>query len=264
MSKINDLIRYYEENDFRKENGLIWANLRLINDLVENIEDSRDRIYMDKIIATCLEIIDIQKDAIHDYVNNKMLAASAGPKTIGLAAPHRLTTDDIPRDPEEEAANLLDRTRIRNPYTPPKGGFKDDKKVKEAFVNYLKYHVTKKDGTPKKFSDTTVYDYSSRIKVLWQVFFNECQRGTVEGCNPELKEPIFPDGTFLNAYNNVSALKQYVEFKKDRLTEIEKGIHSPYTKDELAENPLNNPRNLANTAAALEKFGEFTRCIEQL
>jgi hypothetical protein len=60
---------------------------------------------------------------------------------------------------------------------------------------------------------------------------------------------------FLNAYNNIDTLKQYVERKERELYDISMGVRE--AAPEGQKNPLNNIRNLKNTIAALAKFEEF-------
>ncbi len=255
MNKINELIQYYNENDSRKENALIKVNLKLINELIENIEDSQDRLYMDKIISTCMEIIDIQREMIHESDYSEMISAGFGPSYTGFISHPQQTTDNKSYD--------IDILRDRNPYMPPNGGFQDDAQIREAFANYLKYHVVKKCGTPKMFADTTVYDYCSRIKVLFEVIFREWQNGILEGKIQMFDEGVIPGKTFLNAYNNIRILDDYIEYKSLEFREIEVGERKPFTSEEMRNNPLNNLRNLCNTTAALAKFREFKEKTEQ-
>ena len=52
MGKINEQIQWYEQNDTRKDEDLIKANLKLIDNLYSEIENSEDKIFLDKIIGT--------------------------------------------------------------------------------------------------------------------------------------------------------------------------------------------------------------------
>ena len=66
---------------------------------------------------------------------------------------------------------------------------------------------------------------------------------------------------FLNAYNNLHVLKEYVERKEQELRDISMGLRQPMSAEEVKRNPLNNQRNLGNTTAALAKFEEFKNKI---
>ena len=265
MESINKLINRYDQNATRKEDDYIKANLELVKNLAKNIENSEDLLFIEKIIDTFCEIVEVQRDVIGELESENAFSSVSGvdltgAKTgmLGYVPARNLTAEDIPWD-EDDAPSNLERLRERNPYIPPESGFEDDDQVREAFANYLKFHVEKKDGTPKMFSDTTVYDYCSRIKVLWQVLFREWQEGNLEGKISQFDECIQPGCTFLNAYYNTRTLKSYIKYKKEELSAVDAGVRAPFTKEEMLENPLNNVRNLSNTNAALEKFIEFKR-----
>lgn len=66
MKKINEQIQWYDKNSTRKDDELIKANLKLINNLYEEIENSEDKIFLDKIINTFCEIIETQRDVINE------------------------------------------------------------------------------------------------------------------------------------------------------------------------------------------------------
>jgi hypothetical protein len=55
-------------------------------------------------------------------------------------------------------------------------------------------------------------------------------------------------------------LKQYVERKEMELRDVSMGLREPVLNGQ--KNPLNNPRNLNNTSAALARFEEFKRSID--
>ena len=58
MKVVDEMIRWYEQNATRKDDDYIKANLKLINDLFEEVECSTDRMFMAKIMETFCEIID--------------------------------------------------------------------------------------------------------------------------------------------------------------------------------------------------------------
>lgn len=251
MNKLSELIVYYNENGARPENILIKANLMLINELSENISDSMNKIYIDKIISSCMEIIDIQRNIIQKADNAKS-------QKEAIKA-NEMRDSDIPQVEQNNRADI-DKARALNPYTPPMGGFCEDSQIREAFANYLKYHVVNKAGKPKGFADTTVYDYCSRIKVLWEICYRNFEKGKLESISFE--KNVISGKTFLNAYNNIEILSAYIDSKKEELAKIETGKRQPFTQEELRDNLLNNARNLANTIAAFERFKEFKKNIE--
>jgi hypothetical protein len=167
-----------------------------------------------------------------------------------------LTADDIPWDPECDSAE-----REIPPYLPPEGGFQTDEQVKKAFTNYLTYHAKRKSG--KTFSTHTSYDYSSRVKVLMEIVCQEWQERNGDSRIPLNEQNLHSGAPFLNAYNNLSTLRAYVDRKDRELREISLGLRQPMSPEEAKRNPLNNQRNLGNTTAALAKFEEFKNRIEQ-
>ena len=233
MDKIDKLIKLYESNSARKESALIELNLKLIKELVGKIAGAQDMIYLDKVVSTFCEVVEIQAGVISGLEGN------------------------IPSVSTEECIAME-----QNPYMPPQGGFTDDTQIKKAFVNYLKYHMVKKNGERKSMADSTAYDYSSRIKVLWEACYTEWKRGMLDSRFSSLSECALQGSTFLNAYLNISVLEEYVRYKGNELKRIEAGDRTPYTAEELKDNPLNNMRNLSNSVAALAKFVEFKRSTE--
>lgn len=66
MKKINEQIQWYDKNSTRKDDELIKANLKLIDNLYSEIENSEDKIFVDKIISTFCEIMETQRDVINE------------------------------------------------------------------------------------------------------------------------------------------------------------------------------------------------------
>ena len=144
------------------------------------------------------------------------------------------------------------------------GEFKTDEQIRKAFSNYLKYHTIKetKDGRKKTFSKYTVFDYCSRINILWKVLFAEWQDGKLEGVIQNFEECIVPGSSFLNVYQNIRSVELYIDMKNLQIREISAGLREPFSDEEMKINPLNNPKNLGNTVAALTKFIEFKKNID--
>jgi hypothetical protein len=66
--------------------------------------------------------------------------------------------------------------------------------VKESFIAYLK--KIRKNGKP--LSHTTVYDYSSRINMLFIYFEKEWKSGMLEGKVQICEEKLKQGETYLN------------------------------------------------------------------
>jgi hypothetical protein len=142
----------------------------------------------------------------------------------------------------------------------PEGGeFRDSNQVKAAFIAYLK--KIRKNGKP--LSETTVYDYSSRIKSLWVYFEKEWKSGMLEGKVQIREEKLKQGETYLNVYNNLELLEKFIEYKGNEIKEREaKG--RPFSSEELAQSPLNSYKNVNNCSAALAKFRAFRDMVDEI
>ena len=270
MNKIDDLIRRYNDWSTGDDEADIFikVKLRMIRSLFDEIKDSEERIYMEEIISKFAEIMDCQHEVIGGLMTEIMADAGYGPmkrnwiSASGERSPRTtqpiLTADDIPWDPEEVA-----RANDIPSYLPPEGGFQTDEQAKKAFTNYLTYHVVRKTraGKVKPFSVHTIYDYSSRIKVLWEIVYGEWKASDRNGQIQLDAQSVVPGCAFLNAYHNLCVLQKYVEMKEVELREISTGLREPLSAEDIKRNPLNNVRNLNNTMAALAKLEEFKQSI---
>ena len=268
MSKIDDLIRQYNDRTTGDDEAdvLIKVKLKMIRGLFEEIKGSEERIFMEEIISKFAEIMDCQHGVIGGLMTEIMAEAGYGPTQSNWVknpqqVVRKLTADNIPWDPEcdpEEKEILV----VDPPsYLPPEGGFRTDEQVKKAFTNYLTYHAKRKNG--KTFSTHTSYDYSSRVKVLMEIVCKEWLESNGDSRIQLNKQNLQAGCPFLNAYNNITALREYVDQKDQELLEISMGLRQPMFPEEVRRNPLNNQRNLGNTTAALAKFEEFKNSIEQ-
>ena len=66
MNRIDEMINWYKENARRREYTLIKAKLKLIKSLLDEIENSEDRIFMDEIIDNFADIMALHRDVIMD------------------------------------------------------------------------------------------------------------------------------------------------------------------------------------------------------
>ena len=265
MSKIDELIKRYEHLSTGDDEADIFikVKLKMIRSLFEEIKGSEDCIYMEEIISKFAEIMDRQHEII---MTDIMVAAAAEgygpPQHNWVKNPQQvvrnLTADDIPIDPDCDPEEDEPAQDIPS-YLPPKEGFQTDEQVKKAFTNYLTYHAKRKSG--KGFSTHTSYDYSSRVKVLMEIVFEEWVSRNGDTWIPLNEQTLQAGCPFLNAYNNLHVLKEYVERKEQELRDISLGLRQPMSAEEVKCNPLNNQRNLGNTTAALTKFEEFKNKI---
>ena len=272
MSKIDDLIRQYNDLSTGDDEADVFINvkLKMIRGLFDEINGSEERIFMEEIISKFAEIMDCQHQVIGGLMTEIMAEAGYGPtqhnwiSVFGEQSPRTskpvLTADDIPWDPECDPKEKEIHLVVPS-YLPPEGGFQTDEQVKKAFTNYLTYHAKRKNG--KTFSTHTSYDYSSRVKVLAQIVCQEWLEHNRDSWIQLNEQNLQAGCPFLNAYNNLEALREYVDRKDQELFEISKGLRQPMSPEEVKGNPLNNQRNLDNTTAALRKFEEFKRHIEE-
>ena len=278
MTKIEELINRYENLSTGDDEADIFikVKLKMIRGLFEDIKGSEECIYMEEIISKFAEIMDCQQQIIGGLMTDIMAEAGYGPvqhnwvtasgKTVRASTTPsttlpRLTADDIPWDPELE--HFEPKDPVVPPCTPPEGGFQSDEQVKKAFTNYLTYHVNRKTkaGKDRPFSVHTIYDYSSRIKVLMEIVCEEWLASNGDSWIQLSEIDLQAGCPFLNAYNNISVLKQYVERKEHELRDISMGLREPMAEDQ--KSPLDNIRNLNNTSAALVRFEEFVSYINK-
>ncbi len=252
MKSIDDLIRRYDHPMADTIEFHMQAKLKMIKALFEEIKDSKDCAYMEEIIAQFTEMLDDMQDTIDAQMVEIAKADGYGPMNHNFVTAARLTADDIPWDLEDVP-----------PFLPQEGGFRTDEQVKKAFTNYLTYHVERKTkaGKDKPFSVHTIYDYSSRIKVLMEIVCQEWAASNRDSGIQLSEETVQPGRPFMNAYNNIDTLKQYVARKEQELYDISTGVRE--AAPDSQKNPLNNIRNLKNTIAALAKFEEFKNKVNE-
>lgn len=191
MEKIDEQIQWYEQNATRKDDDYIKANLKLINDLYNEIEAFEDKMFVDKIIGTFCEIIEVQRD-VNNELNNELEAYAyyAAPNQHNFVSTHKLNADDIP--PISEVSII----KTEN--------FQNDKQLQDTFTAYCLSNGK---------SSYTVNDYCSRIKNLWKSFYAEYQQGELPEELEVIKEKITPNNPLLNAYYHIDELNCYISMK---------------------------------------------------
>ena len=260
MKIIDDLIQRYDHPMADVTELHTQAKLKMIKTLFEEIKDSKDCAYMEEIIEQFVELLGDMQATIDQQMVEIAQAAGYGPMNNIFMTGAKMNPDDIPWDPEEEPAN--EQVKEVPSFLPQGGAFQTDDQVKKAFTNYLTYHVGRKTkaGKDKPFSVHTIYDYSSRIKVLMEIVCEEWMASNKDGWIQLNEQTLQAGSPFLNAYHNISVLKQYVERKEQELIDISEGLREPIPEGKRT--PLDNGRNLTNTKAALVRFEEFKEKIE--
>lgn len=259
MKMIDDLIKRYDHPMADVIELHTQAKLKMIKALFAEIKGSKDCAYMGEIIAQFVELLEDMQDTIDQQLVEIAKADGYGPMNNNFMPGSKLNPEGIPWDPEEAPANK--QVKEIPSFLPPEGGFQTDDQVKKAFTNYLTYHVERKTkaGKDKPFSVHTIYDYSSRIKVLMEIVCEEWMVLNQEGWIQLSEQTVQAGCPFLNAYNNIDTLKQYVARKERELSDISMGFREAAPDGQ--KNPLNNIRNLKNTIAALAKFENFRNAV---
>lgn len=185
MNKINELIKWCDDNNTRKEYVSIKARLKMINVLCEELSSFEDSRFVEEIIDAFSEIIGIQQEIIDDM---KIEIESCSNNFQ-----ERVETE------EEKKASEKELLRRDNPYIPVDGEFRNEKQIVTCFSNYLQYH------NAKGLSKLTAYDYCSRVKNI-------------------AKKIIGEDGGLLYVYNNIDEAVGYIEknFYELRINNVDK------------------------------------------
>lgn len=173
--RIFELIKWYDENSTCKEDGYIRANLRLIADLVENVEGSEDIIFIEKIVETFLDIIKKQRELI--------MASETGTPAVIQGLGQQLSSIAAFGD-----------------------GFLNDERIKASFTEYMQ-----RAGK----SPFTTNDYILRVQNLWRSFYSDLEKGNLplELAESVVKDEIKADSPLLNAYRYIEELNCYVSMR---------------------------------------------------
>ena len=176
MRRIDEKIKWLEQNATRKDDDLIRLKLKMIKELYSEIENAEDQLFMDEIIETFLSIMDIQRGVIVDLL---MEMESGSGYTPGQ---HSFVVA----------------------YTQPEEGFQNDKQLQTAFATYL---------SSKGKSSYTINDYCSRIRNLWKSFHGDFKAGALPEELLVDEDRIFPKHPLLNAFNHTEELNVYISMK---------------------------------------------------
>ena len=178
IQKIYELIAWYEENSTRKEDDYIQANLKLVIHLAENVENSEDIMFIEKIADTFCDIIRKQREIIQE-----------------LESVVEFQPVEMPLQHDYVAL-----------YNEPVGELVNDEQIKSAFIAYMK-----NEGR----SAFTANDYILRIQNLWRSFYADHVSGELPEELDEViaEEEISAENPLLNAYNYIEELNCYVSMK---------------------------------------------------
>ena len=241
MKCIDETIKKIQSQESRYDESYMIAHLELAKKLCEISKSADTSSYVDKIAQTFCEILETQQDIINDLKIDivQLETREAQMTTVGTNSNYL---------PALQSTVVAEKKEPEVPFELPEGGvFKNSNQVKEAFIAYLKGII--KNGNP--LSHTTVYDYSSRINMIFTYFKREREAGN------QVEEGMFKENeSYLKVYNNLEFFEAYVREKEREIKEREAGKR-PFSAEELEVCRLRNPKNLRNSIAALAKFREF-------
>ena len=256
MKDIDEMIQRVQAQASRYDDDYIIAHLQLAKRLWEISKEGDGTWYLDKIVQTFCEVLEMQQDIIEDL---KIEMESSNRDT----SDHVVTLADVQSNylafPQGSA--MISQEETNALFEVPVGGvFETSLQVKDAFFNFLK---GRKNSKGKGLSPTTMYDYSSRINMLSIYFEREWRSGKLDGRLQVCEEYFMPGETYLNIYKHLDFFEGFIECKSREIKDREKeGI--PFSAEELAEYPLCSYKNLRNTNAALVKFREFKELVAKL
>lgn len=253
MKCIDETIKKIQSQESRYDESYMIAHLELAKKLCEISKRADTSSYVDKIAQTFCEILETQQDIINDLKIDivQLETREAQMTTVGTRSNYL---------PALQSTVVAEKKEPEVPFELPEGGvFKNSNQVKEAFVAYLKGII--KNGKP--LSHTTVYDYSSRINMLFTYFERERKAGKLEGRLQAEEGMFIKNASYLNVYNNLELFDAYVKVKEEEIKqrEVER---RPFSAEELELCPLLNRKNLRNSIAALAKFAEFKARIAEI
>ena len=247
MKCIDEVIKKMQANVSRYDESFAIANLELANKLCEICKAAEDLRYLDKIVQTFCEVLETQQDIIRDLKMeiDQLEMSDAQLATVGMRSNYI---------PTLQSAVVAEKKEPEVSFELPEGGvFKNSNQVKEAFVAYLKGIIKNE----KPLSHTTVFDYSSRINMLFTYFERERKAGQVE------EGMVKENESYLKVYNNLEFFEAYVREKEREIKERETEKR-PFSAEELEVCRLRNPKNLRNSIAALAKFREFKGKVDEI
>lgn len=178
MQRIYELIEWYDMNSTRKEDDYTKANLKLVIGLAENIENSEDIMFIEKILDTFCDIIMKQRNVIQE---------------LEEAIEYQLISDS-------------NRHNYVSSCVRPGESFTNDNQIKAVFNAFME-----KEGK----SAFTANDYIFRVQNLWHSFYAEYNEGELpdELSESVIEDEIHPEYPLLNAYNYIEELNCFVSMK---------------------------------------------------
>ena len=254
MKCIDKMIQRIQGAASRYDDDYMIAHLELAKKLCEISKNADTSAYVDKIAQTFCEILETQQDIIKD-LKYEIDQLNLGTEWRTMT-PVGAQSNYIPALQSTVGKKEEDETFLE---VPEGGEFKNSLQVKESFIAYLK--KIRKNGKP--LSHTTVYDYSSRINMLFIYFEKEWKSGKLEGKLQIEEGQFIPGESYLNVYKNIDLFEAFIR-DKAAVVKLREAEGNPFSAEELAESPLNAYKNVNNTSAALAKFRAFQVMVDKI
>ena len=175
MNKIDEMIRWYEENETRREYTLTKAKLKLVKSLLQELRGSEDRMFMNEIMENFSAILELHRNVIADR--------------------------------EAELETLLPEHGSVQQYLTRQNSFDTDSRLQTAFAAYLSR------GQGRPLSSYTINDYCSRIRNVWRSFYAQYVNSPSEEVLSVRVQKVQPDAPLLNAFHHVEQMQCYVRQK---------------------------------------------------
>ena len=178
MKRLDELIKWYEDNASNKYEKMICEELKVINNMFDELEDYDEQLFIDKIIRTFCEVVDNHRDKIDDLEGRIDYFGSCNNQQNFVPV-----------------------------YAPKMQGFENDEQVRKAFTYYLTHEVQ------KALSSYTINDYCSRIKILWKTFYEAYKNQELPDNLRVIEEKMSFGNPLLNAYRHAEEIHYYIHFQ---------------------------------------------------
>ena len=173
MKKIDELIRYYAQNEQRSEDTVICAKLKMIRSLSQSVVDARDELMVQEIVDSFSGIVELLQDEILQLYMEMECSATQGQ----FADPQPLTAQEC----------------------------RTDKQLQEAFTAWLARE------SKKPLSSYTINDYCSRVRNLWKACLSDYESGGLPDYIRIQTGELLPDAPLLNALRHTQQLWEYIQ-----------------------------------------------------
>lgn len=208
MERLEKLIQWYENNTTSNYEELICKELKVINDMFDELDDLEEKLFIDKIIRIFCEVLENHHDKI----------------------------DSLEGMIEHLTYNSNKQQNFVPVYAPQMEGFETDEQLQKAFTYYLTHEVK------KPLSSYTINDYCSRIKILWKTFYDAYKNQELSQNLRVMEEQVTPDEPLLNVYNHLREICDYIHFQIEKEKDNKNWINARAAFNKFQEFAINTLR----------------------